>query len=53
MKDYEWIIKKEGKNPVFYIPLIKILEESKAPLTIKEIAAILSISYWSYKTKTT
>lgn len=49
MKNCEEIIKKEGKDPKFYIPIIKLLEKKKEPLSIKEIAKLLNITYSAAK----
>ena len=51
MKNYEDLIKKEGKNPDFYMPLIKLFENKNRPLSIKEVAKHLNISYNTTKTR--
>lgn len=49
MKDYESIIKKQGKNPNLYLPVINKLLKSKVPLSISELSKILKISYGATK----
>jgi len=49
MKSYEEIIKKEGKDTKFYLPVIRLFEKEKRPLSIKEVAKYLNISYSAAK----
>lgn len=51
MKDYSKIIKKEGKDPKFYIPLIELLEKEKAPFSINEIAKLMNLTYSATKSR--
>ncbi|MBU0894400.1 MAG: winged helix-turn-helix domain-containing protein [Nanoarchaeota archaeon] len=43
----EEVIRKQGKDPKFYLPIIKLLE--KGPLSIKEVARFLNITYGAAK----
>jgi len=49
MKNYEEIIKKKGKDPSFYIPIIDLLRKEKKPLSIKEISKLSNITYGAAK----
>lgn len=49
MSNYEQIIKKKGKDPKFYLPLIKVLKKKNKPLSIKEMARLLKITYGAAK----
>jgi len=49
MEDYECIIKREGKDLKFYLPVINLFRKSKEPLSIKDVAKSLNISYSATK----
>ncbi len=49
MKNFGEVIKKEGKDPKFYLPIISLLEKKKEPLSIKEISGLLNITYGAAK----
>jgi len=49
MRNYENVIKENRKNPKFYIPVINLFKKSKKPLSIKEVAKSLNISYSAAK----
>ncbi len=49
MKNYKEVIERNGKDSSFYLPVINVLKKSKNPLTIKEIANLLGITYSATK----
>ena len=49
MEDYKKVIEREGKDPIFYLPILRLFEKKKTPLSIKEVENSLNISYDSAK----
>lgn len=49
MKNYKEVIEKEVKDASFYLPVLGVLKKSKSPLSIKEIAELLNITYGAAK----
>lgn len=47
--NYKDRIEKEGKDLKFYMPVIKLFEKEKKPLSIKQVAKYLNISYSAAK----
>ncbi|MFH1626592.1 MAG: winged helix-turn-helix domain-containing protein [bacterium] len=49
MKNYKEVIEKNVKDSSFYLPIIDVLDKSQNPLSIKEMAKILNITYGAAK----
>lgn len=49
MKNYKELIKKENRDPKLYLPIIRLLEKNKKPLSIKQVAQLMNLSYSAAK----
>ncbi len=51
MKNYQKIIEEEKRDPKFYLPIINLFERYGRPLSIKEVAKFMDISYSAAKSR--